>query len=929
MIRNGRYPSLLFMLFVLLVAASLRLTALTEVPPGVHFDEAANGILAADIGLRGDRPIFISSYTGKEVLFFYLAGGLMRLLGDSVFTLRLTSAFVGLLTVAATYWLGWELLRKRTAALLAAALLATSFWQLLFSHLGFRAITQPLLQALTVAALLRGIRLNDWRWLAAAGIFLGLTGYTYLAARLFPVLLLLAALPLILNRKTLRQRWGQMLLVLILALLVLAPLLIYFVNHPAAFWVRIGQVAPGSGQNPSLIESYVKSLEMFFLEGDPYVRLNLPQRPLFDWLWGGLLVVGWAVLLLGWRQLKADWQRVAALLLLLTPLVMILPTALATGEIIPSNLRAIGLAPFIFFLPAVGLQRLADDLDKRIQGLPAAWLMLAVGLTWLTVGGLQTEHAYFQEWASRTDLFYAADGDLTAVAPFLDSLDTTNKTIYVASPHYQHPTLAFLSQKYGQIKWLPQSQALVFPAEGTAVYIFPHSSPLPEWAEPFMAAAVLLDSPLDSNGEPIFTAYERTTAQDLAVPNPINVNFGGAITLLGYSMDLGHVNETVPLRLVWRVDGPPPADFAPFVHLEDGWGYRWGQVETFAYPAAQWQPGEIIVQQVAVPAPPGTPPGAAYQLRVGLFNQATGERLPRLDSDGRYAGDSFVIADTAVIAGPPPERLPQPPFVVDESVRQGLRLLGYERGGYTAATSETISVALWWLAGLPQAELTTRLELQPASGPGRILSNSQPVHDTIPFAIWPTPLFLIDHVDGRIPDDMTPGTYRLELRFFDGDGEMVYETGLGTLTLEKSQRLFDPPPMQNRLDALFGNEINLLGYDLVANGDNQFDLTLVWQAETVPAADYTVFVHLLGQDGVCCLWQADVMPQQNQYPTSRWLPDEVVVDTYQISVPDGTAPGEYGVEVGLYLAGNGRRLQASSAQSAASDAILLPLKIGE
>jgi hypothetical protein len=294
------------------------------------------------------------------------------------------------------------------------------------------------------------------------------------------------------------------------------------------------------------------------------------------------------------------------------------------------------------------------------------------------VGGLQTEHAYFQEWASRTDLFYAADGDLTAVAPFLDSLDTTNKTIYVASPHYQHPTLAFLSQKYGQIKWLPQSQALVFPAEGTAVYIFPHSSPLPEWAEPFMAAAVLLDSPLDSNGEPIFTAYERTTAQDLAVPNPINVNFGGAITLLGYSMDLGHVNETVPLRLVWRVDGPPPADFAPFVHLEDGWGYRWGQVETFAYPAAQWQPGEIIVQQVAVPAPPGTPPGAAYQLRVGLFNQATGERLPRLDSDGRYAGDSFVIADTAVIAGPPPERLPQPPFVVDESVRQGLRLLGYE-----------------------------------------------------------------------------------------------------------------------------------------------------------------------------------------------------------------------------------------------------------
>jgi hypothetical protein len=167
------------------------------------------------------------------------------------------------------------------------------------------------------------------------------------------------------------------------------------------------------------------------------------------------------------------------------------------------------------------------------------------------------------------------------------------------------------------------------------------------------------------------------------------------------------------------------------------------------------------------------------------------------------------------------------------------------------------------------------------------------------------------------------------LRFFDSAEEMIYATGLGTLTIEKSQRLFEPPPMQHRLDALFANEISLLGYDLVPNGDNQFDLTLVWQAETTPVDDYTVFVHLLDPDGVCCLWQADVMPQQNQYPTGRWQLDEVVVDTYQIAVPDGMAPGEYVMEVGLYLAENGRRLQANSAQSEASDAILFPLTIGE
>ena len=131
------------MILCLLVAAALRLPELAATPPSLHYDEAANGILAGDIGLRGERPVFISSYTGKEALFFYLAGGLMRAVGESVFSLRLTAAFAGILTIAATYWLGREMLADRRQALLAAALLAVSFWHVLFSRLGFRAITEP------------------------------------------------------------------------------------------------------------------------------------------------------------------------------------------------------------------------------------------------------------------------------------------------------------------------------------------------------------------------------------------------------------------------------------------------------------------------------------------------------------------------------------------------------------------------------------------------------------------------------------------------------------------------------------------------------------------------------------------------------------------------------------------------------------------
>ncbi len=928
MIQISRPYSLMLMLIALMVAATLRLPDLPDAPPGLHYDEAANGVLAADIGLRGDRPVFISSYTGKETLFFYLAGGMMRLIGNSVFTLRLTSAFVGILTIAAVYWLGMELLRDRRVALLAAALLAVSFWHLLFSRLGFRAITQPLLQALTTAALLRGVRRRQWRWLALAGVFLGLTAYTYLAARLFPAALLVAALPLLFNQSTYRRRWPQLMLTAVIGLLILSPLLSYFVAHPDAFWVRIGQVSPNATGGLSLRASYLKSLGMFFVRGDPYWRFNLPLRPLFNWFWGGLMVGGWIVLISRWHRRMADWQHTATLLLLVTPFLMILPTALATNEIVPSNLRAIGLIPFVFYLPAIGLLALVEDVWQRFGGPPPAITILAAGLLLLMAGGLLTEREYFRNWAVKLPLYYESDGDLTAVAQFLDALDTENKTVYVAALHYQHPTLAFLSKQYGQIKWLPQSQAVVFPAEGTAVYIYPYNSPLPDWAKPLLETAVSLPALPDPAGQPAFTAYEMAAPPTLPIPNPVNARFGNAITLLGYKVGAGEANASLPLTLYWRVDGAPTADFTPFVHLEDAWQYRWGQVETFAYPAAQWQPGEVIIQQVDVPVPPGTPPDT-YRLRVGLFVPATGERLPRLDADGRYAGSSFIIPNAAITASAPPDQLPRPPFVIDKSVRSGLRLLGYERGGETAVTGEPITLALWWLAGQPQPQLTTRLEMYPANGPGRILTNTRPVHGTYPHNAWPTPVFVIDHVDARIPEDLPSGAYRLKVRILDSGDKTLFTADLGPLTVEASERRFTPPVAQHPLAALFGNEIALLGYNLEQTELGQFGLTLVWQAGTIPTADYTVFVHLLDADGVCCLWQADRMPQQNQYPTRRWLPEEVVVDSYQIMLPEGTPPGEYMLEVGLYIAENGRRLQVTTPGLPDNDTVFLRLPVNE
>jgi len=932
---------LALMVACLLITAALRLPALEEAPPGLHYDEAANGVLAADIAVRGERPLFISSYTGKEVLFFYVTAVLMRMLGPSIFSLRLAAAFFGLLTVAVTYWLGRELLADRRVAVVAAALVAVSFWHLLLSRLGFRAISQPLLQGLAVAALFRGLHQNRRRWLAAGGLFLGLTAYTYLAARLFPLALALALLPLLLGPERRAVRWRQLAFFSGIALIVAVPLLFYFYNHPGAFWVRIGQVAPDAVDS-DLMRDYLHSLGMFFLVGDPYWRFNIPGRPLFNWWWGGLLVVGWGVSLWRWRRWWYDWQKAAVLLLLLVPFVMILPTALATGEIVPSNLRAVGLIPFIFFLPALGLVTLVEqvaDLFRRPGEEASAFLRYLrllegydvnyafVVLLILLLGVAATGGAYFQEWSSRTDLFYDSDADLVAVAEYLNRTPAGFETIYVAALHYRHPTLAFLSNRYDDVKWLPESRAFVMPPEGDALYLYPANSPAPAWAEPYLEAAENGSGPAGPDGDPTFVAYRLTDLPGLEVPLSLQANFGNDVRLLGYDVAPAAAGGEIPLTLYWEVIGSPAGGVRPFIHLYDLWDNRWSQAETFAYPAEQWAVGETVVQRVEIPVPPGTPPGD-YRLRIGFFDPASGTRLPRLDEEGRYAGDSVYVEGVDLAAGTPPEELPQAPHGVAQQVRPGLQLLGYSRSNSEVATGEALSLTLWWSATRAQPPLSVRLELVRGDNTGIVLLNTKPVHGTYPFERWQTPQFLLDRVNPTIPADLPAGNYRLHLRLLEANGETAFTASLGTVDVTATERTFSPPPVQYPLAATLGSEIRLLGYNLQQVEEDRFLLSLVWQALAEPADDYTVFVHLLNQDGSCCLWQQDVMPRQGTYPTGRWLPEEVVVDEYQIELPADAPAGRYPVEVGLYVSESGRRLLVTMSGTPESDAIdLRPLVV--
>jgi hypothetical protein len=919
------------LLLVLLVAAGLRLYRLPELPLGLHYDEAANGILAGEIARGVKTPVFIPSYTGKEVLFFYWAALWMKLLGAMPLALRLSAALIGIATIGATTWAVRELLHgqrdARWIALLAAAFLATSFWHLVLSRYGFRAVTQPLMQTLTVAALWRGLRLSEEKgkrgllWLMLAGLCCGLTAYTYLATRAFPIPLAAALLTiLIADGGRRRARLGQLALFIAVAALILAPLVHYWLTHPGSLMTRTNQVAAASWS-----EAWAgirACLGMFFLQGDPYIRFNVPRRPLFDPISAALFLLGIIIVI---RRpvprsakpsgVPSSPRPLASRIFLLTYLpAMLLPSALAVGDITPSNLRAVGLLPFIYLFPALSIQAVLDAAHSLLAPFrallyPASCILLII------FSSLTTVSVYFNHWAASAALYYAADGDLADVAAYLNQADLTAATPYVASIHYRHPTLAFLAEEYGAIRWLTGGKTLVFRAERETLLILPHSASRDlAWVQSALSddALISIAAPPGPDGAPAFHAYRIRSSPDLTPTHPLSVNLAHVVGLLGYDVvGQPRSSESAEVAAWWRVlNAPPAGDYAPLARLTDPWGFVWGETRPFHYPSEQWTPGEWVVDHLSIPVHPGAPPGD-YVVRLSFYSASADSRLPVLDDDGRYAGADVQLPVRLAPAAAPPE--PR-----DLSIRNqldahvdGLTWLGFNLDTDEARPGERLYLTLFWQADtspLPDIPVTLTLG-------GATLYTGAPVHDTYPTSDWTAGEIVTDRYNPRLPRDMSPGDHALRLHVND------HVLNLNIVTVQALNRVFDVPPISHPLTAALGSQVQLLGYDISADAvtpGQTLILTLYWQALAEMDEDYTVFTHLLAPDG-STTGQRDSHPVGGAYPTSLWLSGEIVADVHEISIRPDAAPGAHRLEVGMYVAETGQRL----ATGAPDDALVL------
>jgi hypothetical protein len=287
---------------------------------------------------------------------------------------------MGTLTVAGLYLLMRRMFDDWRLAALAAFFMATGFWHVNFSRIGFRAIMAPLCAVWGLYYLYKGIETNRLSSWALAGLIFGLGFYTYIAFRLIPIV---AAITLIAYwwgahrvfahqtyRDTHRLLRGGVALMVAVGIAVTLPLVAYFVQNPEDFSGRSTQVSVFTDPHPAkaLGTNIVKTLGMFTVVGDYNWRHNMSGDPILLWPLGVFFVIGIARLL--WKVGHSLYTRghpTTVHTLLLAWLALGIVPEVVSNEGIPHALRALPVAPAVYAIVAIGLHWLMVLFERWIM----------------------------------------------------------------------------------------------------------------------------------------------------------------------------------------------------------------------------------------------------------------------------------------------------------------------------------------------------------------------------------------------------------------------------------------------------------------------------------------------------------------------------------------------------------------------------------
>lgn len=296
-----------------LVAFLLRGIATSHAPWLFTGDEGSAGLTAVEF-ITGFRDnLFALGWASLPSLFFYVQSPFIRVLGQTVEALRISSALAGALTIVATYFFARETFGRRVAWA-SAIYLAAFHFHIHFSRIALNFVWDGLFMAIFSAVFWRGWLRNQRGAFVAAGFALGLSQYFYVSVRvLLPLIALWLLAAYVKNRSDVRTRLPGLVTMSLATLVVALPLALLFVRHPQEFQAPIRRVAALGPWIEAESEITGKSAGevvwgQFKSAGLGFTSVNLrlfyaPGEPMLLALPATLFLMGLTLLLLRIRQL--------------------------------------------------------------------------------------------------------------------------------------------------------------------------------------------------------------------------------------------------------------------------------------------------------------------------------------------------------------------------------------------------------------------------------------------------------------------------------------------------------------------------------------------------------------------------------------------------------------------------------------------------
>jgi hypothetical protein len=298
--------------------------------------------------------------------------------------------------------------------------------------------------------------------------------------------------------------------------------------------------------------------------------------------------------------------------------------------------------PVVVLLPAAALDAGATWLEGRKCGPLLTSAALAILL--VIEGGLGAG-AYFGGYRADPGLGYYFQA---AASELARQVNASQGAVLVDRRFPEtFPSVRFLVTR-NDVRLYEQGQTPETPPTPFTLFAWPHAGLAEALAAlPEDAAIEVQPGPLDRGDlEPeayrLYVAYHVRPAGDLEPPL---ARYANGVTL--QRVEVRPTDGELTIQMTWRAEARCDVCGQTFFHVVDPssgtlLSQHDGPPGSVYYPALSWRPGDVIIEQFQVAMPAAMP--AAALARVGLYDPATGQRLPIGEAAVPVRDDALEIA---------------------------------------------------------------------------------------------------------------------------------------------------------------------------------------------------------------------------------------------------------------------------------------------